>query len=215
MQMLRLQDQVHAAPVDDDLVFLDIRADRYLCLLGQAAAYDVNTRLLRLSDPAEASDLMSAGLCAPSGGQALADQRPRPPTPTLTARRLTYPNPGLTDLADAGVAWLDLTAHYRGRRLPQILAAVRPSGVEPHPSGRLYELVDSFHRWIPYAPVSGKCLLRAFMLLRFLRRHGCDALWVFGVATWPFRAHCWLQVEDVVLDDDVERVRAYTPIFAQ
>jgi len=215
MQILRLQDQVHAAAVDDDLVFLDTRADRYLCLLGQGAAYDPDTRVLRLSDPAEASDLMSAGLCEPAAVCAPIDQPLRPPTPRLTARRLSYPLPKWMDLSDAAVSWLDLTIHYRGRPLPQILATTQRRAVELHPDDRLFELVDSFHRWIPYAPVSGKCLLRAFMLLRFLRRHGRDAFWVFGVATWPFRAHCWLQVEDVVLDDDVERVRAFTPILVQ
>jgi hypothetical protein len=37
---------------------------------------------------------------------------------------------------------------------------------------------------------------------------------VFGVRTWPFHAHCWLQVEDVVLDDHHERIGAYTPLMA-
>lgn len=215
MQTLRLQDQVHAAPVDDDLVFLDIRADRYLCLLGEAAAYDANRRLVHLSDPAEASDLMAAGLCEAAAAPAALVHPLRPPIPTHTARRLTYPRPKPGDLPAAAFAWLDLTFHYRGRRLPQILAATRRAVGDRRADPRLFELVDSFHRWIPYAPVSGKCLLRAFMLLRFLRRHGRDAYWVFGVATWPFRAHCWLQIDDMVLDDDVERVRAFTPIFVQ
>lgn len=77
----------------------------------------------------------------------------------------------------------------------------------------MLEVIASFHRWAPFAPAPGKCLLRSFMLLRLLRRHGHDARWVFGVRTWPFRAHCWLQAGDVVLDDDVEALVALTPIL--
>ena len=40
------------------------------------------------------------------------------------------------------------------------------------------------------------------------------AVWVFGVRTWPFSAHCWLQIGDAVLDDDPERVGIYPPILA-
>jgi hypothetical protein len=36
---------------------------------------------------------------------------------------------------------------------------------------------------------------------------------VFGVRTWPFHAHCWLQCDDVVLDDQADRVAAYAPIL--
>jgi hypothetical protein len=47
-----------------------------------------------------------------------------------------------------------------------------------------------------------------------LRILGFDADWIIGVRTWPFMAHCWLQVGAVALDDDVERLAAYTPILA-
>lgn len=42
-----------------------------------------------------------------------------------------------------------------------------------------------------------------------------DALvWVFGVRTWPFAAHCWIQIGDLVVGDVLDRVRGYTPIRA-
>jgi hypothetical protein len=85
--------------------------------------------------------------------------------------------------------------------------------IASRPSPELLECVDAFHRWSPYAPVSGKCLLRAFMLRRFLIRNGHNAHWVFGVTTWPFSAHCWLQCGTVALDEYAERTAAYTPIM--
>jgi len=47
----------------------------------------------------------------------------------------------------------------------------------------------------------------------FLQRAGHDAVWVFGVRTWPFLAHGGLQVGDVVLDHWPEHLTLYTPIL--
>jgi hypothetical protein len=57
------------------------------------------------------------------------------------------------------------------------------------------------------------CLFDSLALLEWM---ACDRLfpaWVFGVATDPFEAHCWLQHENVVLNDSVERVAHFTPIM--
>ncbi|MBS0331310.1 MAG: lasso peptide biosynthesis B2 protein [Proteobacteria bacterium] len=108
----------------------------------------------------------------------------------------------------------DILVGYRGKTFEQILATCEPTrSAPPRITANLLRVVDDFHRWAPFAPTSGKCLLRAYMLLRLLRRRGEDATWVFGVRTWPFHAHCWLQCEDVVLDDHPERIRAFTPIL--
>ena len=59
-----------------------------------------------------------------------------------------------------------------------------------------------------------RCYVAFDVAVRVLRARGFDALWVFGVRTWPFSAHCWLQVGLTALDDDLERLAAYTPIMA-
>jgi hypothetical protein len=81
-------------------------------------------------------------------------------------------------------------------------------------STRVAAVTAAFTRLMPWVPGQGACLHRAFLLLFMLRRAGADAVWVFGVRTWPFSAHCWVQVGDAVLDDDPERVSRYTPIMA-
>ena len=43
---------------------------------------------------------------------------------------------------------------------------------------------------------------------------GIATQWLFGVRTWPFAAHCWLQIGNLVVGDRLERVRFYTPILA-
>jgi hypothetical protein len=217
---------VFAAAVGEDLVFLHLPTDRYLCL--PEAARDVRTAAgaLVIADSVLAADLSQAGLVergpprvGPGPGRAgELVGRPRSSAVPEAAGRLR-----LHDLPELLRATADVAASYRRRPLAELLvlaergrsrlgACDRPAPCGALPPG-LAETVARFHRWRPYAPVPAKCLVRSFMLLRLLQRRGFDALWVFGVATWPFRAHCWLQLGDVVLDDDVERLASYTPIL--
>ena len=61
-------------------------------------------------------------------------------------------------------------------------------------------------------PVKGNCLLDSLALLRLLgsARHG--AMLVFGVKLHPFAAHCWVQAEDLVLNDRLENVASFSPV---
>jgi hypothetical protein len=51
------------------------------------------------------------------------------------------------------------------------------------------------------------------VLLEYLAWYRIFPTWVFGVQTRPFAAHCWLQHENIVLNDTVEHVTRYTPIM--
>jgi hypothetical protein len=57
------------------------------------------------------------------------------------------------------------------------------------------------------------CLLNSLALLDFLALHGLYPKLVFGVSMRPFHAHCWVQHEDTVLGDTLERVSQFTPIM--
>lgn len=210
---------MHAVAIGDDLVLLDAGADAYFCLPGGANEIRMGCdgRGLVATDPDLAADLVAAGLLRPRAPEPHAAARFLPALPRQSAIADPTPTPRWGDLFEAGRALLDLALHYRGKAFAEILAlaepAAAPTGDLP-PGPELLAVVHRFHRWAPYAPVSAKCLLRSFMLLRLLRRHGHDARWVFGVTTWPFEAHCWLQCGEVVLDDHFERLWRYRPILA-
>lgn len=70
---------------------------------------------------------------------------------------------------------------------------------------------DRLYRVIFSRP--GACLFRSFALQRFLFHYGIYPYSVFGVATNPFRAHCWVQVRDIVFSDSYIDVARFTPIF--
>lgn len=209
-----LQPAVYGAAIDDDLVLLDAQVGAYHCLAGAGPALRPDGRTLVGLDGPLAVALAAAGLAAPLEGDTT--PRPPPPRPGATALRSAYPPPRPLDLGEASFGLLELLRRYRGRTFAQILAAARDhTPAPPHRPAPLCDVLDRFQAWVPYAPVSGKCLLRSFLLLRLLRRQGHDAMWVFGVTTWPFAAHCWLQVEDLVLDDELDRVATYTPIMVR
>ena len=57
------------------------------------------------------------------------------------------------------------------------------------------------------------CLFDALSLSEFLAAYGVFPNWIFGVQSRPFAAHCWLQLDGLVLNDTVDHVQRYTPIM--
>jgi transglutaminase superfamily protein len=206
---------VHAVPADSDVVFLDVAADAYSCLPGGAneIAFHPGGRV-EIGDAPLATDLHDAGLIVPQALAPVVLRRPAPSRAVHSAVRTANEPPSPGDVWQALACSGDVFFNYRGRAFADLIEGAKRGRVRTgRPGADLVEVVDRFHRWVPYAPVSGKCLLRAFMLLRLLRRQGHEAQWVFGVTTWPFRAHCWLQAGEMVLDDSLEFVAPFHPIM--
>lgn len=79
---------------------------------------------------------------------------------------------------------------------------------------RAERLVATFARLRPMLfSAREACLFSSLALLELFARHDLFPLWVFGVQTRPFAAHCWVQQDGVLFSDTVERVSRYTPIM--
>lgn len=74
--------------------------------------------------------------------------------------------------------------------------------------------IAAFNRLRPFYNREYLCLFDSLALLLFLSKFGLFPRWTFGVQSEPFAAHCWVQEEDVVLNDTVERVQPYTSILS-
>jgi hypothetical protein len=208
---LSLRPDVHVALVDDDVVILDVGRDDYLCLPGLAALWRIGvTAEGVIQNPALSAQLAAAGLMG--SGKAGPPGRSLPPAARSAC---DAPPTGVTAsdiLALAGVLW-DVALHYRGRPLAHILRyARRRRPVAVSSRTEVLRLSATFEHALVWLPLPAKCLVRSFALLRFLQRRGQDAHWCFGVRTWPFSAHCWLQLDEVTLDDHADQLRAYTLI---
>ena len=213
---LNLAGSIHAARLGDDMVLLDVRGGQYYCLPEAADAFAPGPAgRLVVMDSGLWEDLRAldlTGNLVPSHGPA------HPPIAGADLPAMKPRSVGLLERWDGLVSYGTMLRRYYGRPFGDLINVARDTRpVSMRPSrvcDALVERVAAFRKLLPWAPFPGVCLYRSFMLLVFLRRAGFDATWMFGVRTWPFEAHCWLQVEDTVLDDLAERVRSYTPILA-
>lgn len=207
-----LAPHIHLAWVGADIVVLDVLHDRYLLLVdGAAALSPENPGAVVPADEATRAVLANAGFLAETS-----EARPFPAPPAR--RALEPPATPTAPLRLRTTAFLDglaATAVFKRHEfatLIEIARIRRPS----RRSGRAdpTAALEGFHAIYPWLPWEGDCLQRAFLLHHHLHRRGHACRWVFGVRTWPFLAHCWLQIDDLVVGDSLSRVGGFTPILA-
>lgn len=202
--------EVHLACLGDDAVLLDVPGDGYHCLADGAAL----CRRLAAGAPVAIDDtvraLVAAGLVGPEPRPA---PRAPPGLPTRAAIHEHRPFSLSRDLPAALTAVAHVRAARKGAGLsPYLNWTGRPPRRD---AAAAVEAAQRFWALMPYLPTEGECLVRSALLMRFLAALGLKADWVFGVRLCPFAAHCWVQVEGVCLNDDVERLAAFTPIMVR
>jgi hypothetical protein len=90
----------------------------------------------------------------------------------------------------------------------------RSQHVDLATSASVVTLTRKFFRLRPLLYSSrNKCLFDCLVLLEFLSGFGSLPTLVFGVTTFPFKAHCWLQSGPLVLTDYCENTREHSPIL--
>lgn len=213
----RLTPHAYAAVCGDDLVLLDVQRDSYFCLpqAGQGLELALGDRRLGRMDRDLAGDLAAAGLVEADGPVPSRQLDWAPPTTDLLSRAL--PTPRVSEIAGLTASLASMTVNYRRRGFAELLARAQErracvdlKAADPEV---VIQAALAFRTLLPWSPVQGACLFQAFLLLDYLGRRGQSADWVFGVRTWPFSAHCWLQSGAVILNDTVDRVGAYQPIL--
>ena len=198
---------IHMARVGPDIVILDTAADRYSALLDLGAQIAPALDGSLEASLAIADELIALGLAQP--GRPVSPRRAASP-----ARRDLIPEPSRQVLTVARAAAVLATSGLRFRRstFQTLLGEATPEPVKG-PSAPLEPVVAAARSAWPWIPLEGQCLQRSFQLRTLLHRHGWSVDWVFGVRTWPFAAHCWIQSDDQVLNDSLDRVLRYTPIL--
>lgn len=78
-------------------------------------------------------------------------------------------------------------------------------------AGRLALAARELRPWFDEKP---DCTIDALIVIEFFARYGLYPDWVFGVQANPLQAHCWVQQDDVVINDAVDVVSQYTPIMS-
>lgn len=78
-------------------------------------------------------------------------------------------------------------------------------------AGRLALVARELRPWFDEKP---DCTIDALIVIEFFARYGLYPDWVFGVQANPLQAHCWVQQDDVVINDAVDVVSQFTPIMS-
>ena len=223
---LKLRDDLSFCESDGQIIFLDLRADRYFRLPADAEARfrrHIGTIPLFEQDavglePAGCAALIDRGLLVPAS-------HPKPLRPAPI------------DLADSSLAEthrnrrvgatlaLSIFDQIRARRLlkrpllfniQRIASCRAASEAAGRVTGgdRVMNIAEAYRRSRALISQHDHCLLKSLALAMRLARIGAPATLVFGVRARPFAAHCWVQYDSMVLNDSVEHVHSFTPILA-
>jgi hypothetical protein len=198
------------------LILLDLARDRYFALTDDhdAALSRLITSAGDEADRPRLQMLADQGLLVP----APAGDRPRL-CPQVQAAQETLALPaGRTSplqTARATLAVMRARQVLRHQSLDRAIAdlrARRPAAPRGS-AARLYRIVAAFRATSGVISPLDQCLPRSLALARRLFAAGLAPDLVIGVAVQPFRAHCWLQLSDQLLVDDIDTVRQFTPIL--
>ena len=219
MMNFGLLPHVHAVETDGDLVFMDARANQYYCIARGAAdgLYAALSRPGRFRpDLPVVADLEASGMFG------MVDDMPvRPAVPMLATSELEEGETGRNARWNVSlrIASCALRAALRVRlqspehwlRRAALRNARHAHRADP---ARIASIAAHVREARPFLPGLSRCLPNSLLLLEMLHAARQPGRWVFGVRTFPFEAHCWVEHDGKVLNDRLEHVRWFTPLVA-
>ncbi|MFP1132990.1 lasso peptide biosynthesis B2 protein [Asticcacaulis sp. W401b] len=212
----RLTPAYEACLCDGQIILLDLSTDRYWLappsqLAALCAVLDPGTR--GEVNTSDLQDLLRAKIIEPCRASDL----PAPSLPPADGARPAF----VTHLSLTGVIlalmyqvraiWL-LQVHSLDWIRDHIRTQKHPT--RSHSAMALATVLQSFAQSERILPSTDKCLRRSLALRLYLKAHGIDAKLVVAARLRPFGAHAWVQQGPHVLNDHLERVRPFTPLFA-
>lgn len=230
MKKYFLSSHVHICLADEHIVFLDLKDDKYFYLPPEVAKYNkplIDRRAIyvpihiaeeQLKDTID--DLVRAGVFVPDYSAA------EPPDVWLPAPEQEFSEAILDGRPTINWHWSLI--FFKAFLLAIIGIKIRGiHGITKHLSSfntknngsvvdveRLEKAV-SYFRYIRvvFYTAHKECFFDCIVMMYFLRMIGFRANWVFGVTMKPFTAHCWVQLDDIVLSDYVEKVFPFHAIM--
>ncbi|AXB80224.1 lasso peptide biosynthesis B2 protein [Novosphingobium sp. P6W] len=208
-----LADWVSFCRIDDHVVFLDTRRNRYLAL-SQAAAAPVLAGEIANLTPKVRETVARYGWLVDAAPAALPYRGIAAPTYEIPYHHNARISARFASrvLASLIKVRLDLWVRSLQTNLDRVAARNRAIGTGATPA-ELNKIVADFLKCERILPAQ-TCLLRSLTLHRLLAQDGHASEFVFGVKLHPFEAHCWLQRDDQVINDTIEQVGRFVPIRA-
>jgi len=222
-----LPNDVYFCTKGDALIFLCLKKDRYLQVQGEPALLLSRISLEADAEPASPNDantfaqLMAAGLLTTQShlGKAIL------PSNVLLAEKQ------LSDMPEGDIeplrfkhlwnficACISAATALRFRSIEQIVEQMRrdkaPMTQQPLDVRRAHSLVMVFNTLRLLFPRGFLCRFDSLALIKFLGRYGIFPTWVFAVKLDPWGAHCWVQAEEILLNEEIDEAEEYIPVMA-
>ena len=219
MEAYHIRSDLHWCAVGRHLIFLDLTTGRYFSIPTE---WNATVHLATAGLPIEPDHpilkkLLGVGILAPS-------------TPAMTIANIVLPAandelrlphasrwPLYSCLECLWYQWqVSRTLSWRG--LAPLIECLRAIP-QPPPERRAKSPADYRHVVRAFSATTllfthaDRCLARSIALLLMIRKSDPEARLVIGVAASPFSAHAWLQRGPTVLNDCLDKVRAFTPIL--
>lgn len=208
---------VSSCEIDDQVIFLDVLANRYsrLELTAASALISSQAEALRpnLRQKFEHLGWLNSNAV---GARSSSCEIVQPAREHSAEYDLGSPSP--QQIAAAFLFLVSARLTIAVRRFDQLLWSVQRYNANAkafeQPASNRSDLISAFE-YVERATLrKDRCLLRSIGLQRLLARNGFESTLVFGVRLHPFEAHCWLQDDDLVLNDTIELVGPFKPIRA-
>jgi Transglutaminase-like superfamily len=234
MREYYLPQHVFVSFLDESCIWLDTRIDKFRCtrkdecqclcnlVEGWPLVEGQEHVDMRTTEEARevADSLVRQGLLTKSGtGKSAAPPRLNNPKRSLS-RQLANPPPiRWHHIASFILAWLLTVSTFTLGSLRLALSTVKrrkalgerwATGACPDDTCNLVYVYMRLR--IRFYSSKNKCLFDSFTLANFLAWYRKFPALVIGVSEVPFRAHGYLQEDDVVLNDEVDHVKEFQPV---
>ncbi len=215
----RLRETVYFCTVDRRTVFLDVEADRYFCL-----PYHTDFAFQALVEGEEIAGLARDALSPLLSSGILIESEDLPyskieSTTIPPAREAGFPTdrrPTVSAITLAIICQIWASHCLKRRRFSAIIDRLRarkahildarPASLAP----AIAELAIAFGRTALMLRTADLCLPRAIAFTMASHARGIAPTIVFGVQLNPFCAHCWVQMEDQIILDDLGQASLFT-----
>ena len=214
-----LSPHLHHAVADGRNIFLDLTRDRYFALVDrqdQAFTRWSSGAILSEQDHHILSRLAQAGIIR------IGTDTPARRIDALPGRisALDADDDGRVAISALGTAVLAILAAKRRHRgvLGPSLACVGRHALPSRPSFELATVTRharAFQRAALLTRTRDQCVPCSVALTIHLRRRAIPARLIVGVSGRPFAAHCWVQVDDIIVNDMTDHVAAFVPILVR
>lgn len=198
-------------------IFLDVKSDRYYSIdVAENSLWDsVLSGRVPLRDAPDLQAVLHAqcALNLPLASDAYVEAALHPPISDSLLERGSSRRP-----LNLRTAWKVFASFRQAKRvakpggLSETLRLLSERQAQARRECDPAPIVLDFHACRRIIPVEPVCLVDSLALAYFLTEAQAPCELVFGVQGEPFRAHCWVQWDGVVLNDSVHRARSFTVV---